>query len=135
VSEGGSDSRSRLQQARDAGEEPALPYCSARFLSDYLFEIGPIKAVGMGTGPIDWQDIEAWQRCTAITLPPWQARLLRSLSRSYLAMSREAEEPDCRSPMEDEVTKREREAVSQKLRAMRAGANIKRVKRSSLAAQ
>jgi hypothetical protein len=118
----------RLADDEDAG----LPDCSARFLVDYLLEIGPIKPVGMGSGSIDWQDIEAWQRCTGITLPPWQARMLRRLSRSYLAMSREAEEPDCRSPTQEEVTQREREAVSQKIRAARAGANIRRVKRSDL---
>jgi hypothetical protein len=57
----------------------------------------------MGMAPIGWRDIEAWQSCVGIGLPPWQARALMDMSREYSAFSRLAEKPDCPSPTSEEA--------------------------------
>lgn len=80
------------------GQAVPLPPCPVPFLIEYLVEIGPVVPSGVGSAPIGWCDIVAWQACTAITLPPWQAQLLRRLSKEYLAMCRDAEKPDCPAP-------------------------------------
>lgn len=100
-----------------AGLDISLPDCSTPFLISYLLELGPVVSAGLGLAPIGWRDIEAWQACTATRLPPWQARMLVELSREYVSFSREAEKPDCLSPISDEAqTENRREAVERSLR-------------------
>ena len=53
---------------------------------DYLWEIGPTKK----DGPIEAQDLVAWEQLLGIEWQPYQSRLLIRLSRSYLAESHNA---------------------------------------------
>lgn len=92
------EERSRKQKMREEGIALPLPPCRAPFLVDYLLQIGPTVPGGMGAAAIGWRDIVAWQECTGIALPPWQAKLLRHASAEYLAMARDAEKPDCPQP-------------------------------------
>lgn len=68
----------------------------------YLLEIGPTISGAMGSGPIGWRDLQAWQWCVGIRLLPWQCRLLVQLSKEYLGFQRDAEDPNCPSPLLDE---------------------------------
>lgn len=63
------------------------PVTGPAYLLEYLFEIGPTMAAGMGNGPITFSEILAWQLLTGIRLRPWEVRLLRRLSRDYLGAS------------------------------------------------
>lgn len=75
----------------------------------------------MSLAPISWRDIEAWQRCTGVRLPPWQAQILVRLSREYVSFSREAEKPDCPAPWRQEDQETMRARVARELKAaMRA---------------
>lgn len=102
---------------RQDGIEPEMPPQSAPHIVGYLMEVGPAEAAGMGVAPVSWQAIDAWQRRTAIVLPPWQALLLRRLSAEYVAESRRAEKPDCPPPWLRPGTAESRAAVDAKIRA------------------
>lgn len=80
------------------GRTIELPPNPAPFLSRYLDDIGPVIYTGTGRAPIEWGDIIAWEQKVGFALPPWQARLLRSLSRDYLNMLALAEDPACPPP-------------------------------------
>ena len=73
------------------------------YLVDYLFELGPTVAAGMGSGPLPPSEIEAAQRLLGIQFRPGEARLLLRLSREYLQESHRATEENCRPPWDDPV--------------------------------
>lgn len=100
-----------------AGQDIDLPECAAPFLVSRLLEIGPVTAGAMGMAPIGWRDIDAWQACTSVRMPPWQSRMLVELSREYVAFSRTAEKADCPAPWSDEArTESRREAIARSLK-------------------
>jgi hypothetical protein len=100
------------------GEPIFLPDCSAPFIIAQLLEIGPVVAGTMGSAAISWRDLVAWQQCTGVPLPPWQARMLVELSREYLSFSSDAEKPDCPAPWVDqELTESRRETIARSLRS------------------
>ena len=82
-----------------------------------LSEIGIVVAGGMAPAPIGWRDIEAWQGCTGVRLPPWQSRLLVELSREYVGFLREAEKPECREPWLDQPVEERNARIAEKLSA------------------
>lgn len=101
----------------NAGQEPELPDCSAPFLISRLLEIGPTVPSGFGPAPLGWRDVEAWQSCSGLRLPPWQARLMIELSREFCSFTKKAEEPDCLAPWSDEAVVVDRRAeVARQLR-------------------
>jgi hypothetical protein len=86
------------------------------YLVEYLFEIGPTMAAGMGNGPLMPSEIEAAQRLLGILLEPWEARLLLRLSREYLEESHRATEQNCSPPWEDAVAEQaDRIMVAQRM--------------------
>ena len=78
--------------------DPPLPACRAQYLVGYLHEIGPVKAGAAGAVAIDHADIRYWQDNVGIVLHPWQARLMRDLSRAYASESHRARKYDCPAP-------------------------------------
>lgn len=92
---------SRIERMQDEGVEPDIPECSAKYLAEFLFEIGPSSPVGMGEGPIGHLEIAAWQSNTGIELTSWEARTLRRLSIAYISESHRAKNPLCPSPLID----------------------------------
>lgn len=98
ASRGEPDQRSRMQRLKDAGAQPELPEVSAGYLLDYLMEIGPAASGGMGPVPVTHGEIRSWQENTGIELSPWEARLLRSLSREYVSELVEAGDPKRKAP-------------------------------------
>lgn len=96
---------------------PDLPPNPAPYLTDWLFEIGPIASNGMGSSAIGWPDIAAWQMLKAVELFPWEAKVLRQLSAAFLGMMQDAKDPSCPAPfLSTETMERNREAVSNQLR-------------------
>lgn len=68
------------------------------YLIRHLYDIGPTVAAGMGSGPVTYSEIEAWQRVTGIHLLPWEAGLLRRLSGEYASESFAATKRDRPAP-------------------------------------
>lgn len=98
------------------GIEPKLPPNPAPHIIHRLTEIGLTEANGMGASPLSWREIEAWQRSTNVCLDPWEARLIRQLSREYLSEAHRAESENCPPPWRTEVTQRELEVEEEQLR-------------------
>lgn len=93
-----------------------MPPNPAPHIINRLIEIGLTEAAGMGSGPISWQSISAWQGLTGILLPPWEARLMRTLSLEYLMMGRKAEDENCPAPWFAPATRWEKETEEDRLR-------------------
>jgi hypothetical protein len=81
-----------------------------------LIEIGLVGSTGMGSAPLTWLEIDAWQRLSGVQLGPWEARLIRALSTAYIAEGRKAESENCPPPWRAEVTQRELDVAEQRLR-------------------
>jgi hypothetical protein len=105
---------SRMERMRRDGIDPLMPPCPAPHIIAYLMEAGPVETAGMDRVPLSWREIHYWQHDTAVSLEPWEARLLRQLSGEYLSQSRKAEKPDCPAPW-GAMTQDHRDAVEKKL--------------------
>lgn len=106
---------SRIEQLKKDKVPILMPPNPAPVITDRLIEIGMTEAAGMGSAPLSWLTIDAWQRVTGVTLPAWEARLLRQLSVEYLTESRKAESQNCPSPWRAQVTQRERDVEQARL--------------------
>ena len=89
---------SRIAAMKASGVTPVMPPNPAPHIVERLIEIGLTEATGTGVGPLGWPTIDAWQRVSGVDLPPWEARLIRSLSVAYVAESRAAESENCPAP-------------------------------------
>lgn len=85
------------------------------YLIAYWQDIGLAQSGGFGSAPLSCLEVEAWQRCTGICLEPWEFKILRDMSRSYLSQLQEGEKPECPPPYGDPVQDFDREAVSKKV--------------------
>jgi hypothetical protein len=74
--------RETLKKENQNIEMPPIE-CAAHLVTA-LWEIGPAMSTGMGNAPITWGEIESWERKTGTTLAPWEAKILRRLSISYI---------------------------------------------------
>lgn len=83
---------------RKKGIKPALPENPAPYLTDWLFEIGPGVSSGNGLVEIGWNTLTEWQRIMGVELLPWEARILRQLSREYVGQWYDSRKPDCPAP-------------------------------------
>lgn len=93
-------SRRKAMEARGSPIEMP-PLDCGEYLLTHLYDLGPVVAAGMGTGPVTYSEIEAWQRVSGITLLPWEAALIRRLSGEYAAESNAATKPDRPPPYKD----------------------------------
>jgi len=110
----------RIKTMQKRGEAPTLPPNPAPYLVDWLFEIGP--GGGM-EGPLCIRHIAADLEALGIEVMPWEATVLRHLSRQYLNESHEARKQDRPPPYsgaKDEIEER-RAIVDRKLSAAFAG--------------
>lgn len=107
-------------KAMKAQDKPVrLPDSPAPYLTDWLFEIGPASATGMGDAPLSWQEMEAWQELTGIELDAWEARTLRRLSRAFIDQRHEAKKADCPEPFgPTRIAPDDRERVELQFKAM-----------------
>lgn len=69
-----------------------------RNLIDYLLEVGPVMAAGMGSAPITFTELGNWQEQLGLRLSPWEVRTLRRLSIEYNSESQAATKPDREPP-------------------------------------
>jgi hypothetical protein len=107
---------------KDPDFQPEMPpvECGG-YLLTYFWEIGPVMPGGMSSAPITHFEIAAWAALVDIRLQPWEARLLRSLSREYLAQCRLAEKATCEAPWKPEDHQVDKNAVAKSMReAIRA---------------
>lgn len=89
------ESKSRQQALQDADVEPEMPELEwGRHLIDYLLEVGPVAATGMGSAPITFTELSNWQAQLGLRLSPWEVRTLRRLSAEYNSESQLATTPD-----------------------------------------
>lgn len=98
---------SRIEKMKKEGITPMMPPNPAPHIVDWLFQVGPTEAAGMGTVAISWQAIDAWCARTCVDLDPWEARMLRRLSAEYVAEARRAEAETCPPPWHQRVTEQE----------------------------
>lgn len=111
---------SRIEAMQRRGETPLLPPNPAPYLTDWLMEIGPVTYSAMGSSPIGWPDLAAWQDLTGIELEPWEARLLRRLSGCYAAETQAAKKRDRAAPYTGTAPEivNGRDLVARKVRAL-----------------
>ena len=95
---------------------PVLPDNPAPHIINRLVEIGLTEIVGMGTAPVSWQSIRAWQEVVGVRLSRWEARMIRKLSAEYLTESRRAETENCPAPFRAGVSEREKQLEVERLR-------------------
>lgn len=98
---------SRFDQYKKTGATPPMPPNPMPHIVAWLIEIGLTEAAGMGTAALSWREISAWCERTGVDLPPWEGRLIRSLSVAYVAESHRAELETCPPPWRAPVTQRE----------------------------
>ena len=109
---------SRFDQLKRDKIIPQMPPNPAPHLIERLIEIGLTGSDGVNTKPLSWAEINEWQRSTSVTLAPWEARLIRSLSTAYIAEGRKAESEYCPPPWRRQITQRERDADEARLRSV-----------------
>jgi hypothetical protein len=109
---------SRIEQLKRNRIPAQMPPNPAPHITDRLIEMGVSEAAGMGVVPLSWLTISQWCSLTNVDLQPWEARLIRRLSSTYLAESRLAENEHCPPPWRGVVTQREREIEEAQLRAV-----------------
>lgn len=83
-----------------ADERPIAfpPLESCEYLLGYLYEVGPVMNGGMGPAPLTHEELAHWQRNIGLSLQPWEARFLKSLSREYLSQSQISNDVACPAP-------------------------------------
>lgn len=74
------------------------PAGAAGYLLEYLYDIGPTLAAGMGDGPITQGEIAAYQANMGLHLDSWEVGMLRQLSIAHLNQSHLATDPACKPP-------------------------------------
>lgn len=108
--------KTRMQKLQADGTSPAMPpLWRGEHLLDYLWDVGPVMGSGMGAAALTYGELHAWQANTGIALQPWEAQLLRHLSREYAAEAAQATAPDRAAPWTDAPTELDRAAISRRL--------------------
>jgi hypothetical protein len=91
------DKASKPRRETRGGSLPLIE--AGAHILEALFEIGPCKPAGMGGSvAIDDLDMLAWQANQQLSLTPWEARAVRTLSHEYAAMLSRAGNAKCPPP-------------------------------------
>lgn len=98
------------------GLQIELPPNPMPYLTEWLMEVGPVAANGMGSAPLGWAEIAAWQEMTGNDLNAWEARTLRRLSRDFHDQMHKAKEATCPAPFVAQVANDD--AVGDQFKAM-----------------
>lgn len=106
----------RQEQMKQAGLAVQMPPNPAPHIINWLIEIGLTGSNGMAATPLDWREIEAWQRMTGVCLNAFEGRLIRKLSVEYVAEGRRAEDERCSAPWAASVSDGDRKISEAKLR-------------------
>ena len=66
-------------------DEPEIPD-GGELLWEWFWEMASGRgSSGFGPQPLSWQDMVAWASISGIELQPWQAVIIRSMDRAWLA--------------------------------------------------
>lgn len=90
---------SRLERFYEAGVDVDWPELKLQYLFEYLMRIGPCFNTGMGQEPLNWTELEAWQKVNGITLTPWELSIIRKASIVYVEQVQLSRKADCVSPI------------------------------------
>ncbi len=84
------------------GGEPALPDVGeVSYLLGYWQDLGLVASGAMGAVRLSAQELMAWQEGSAITLDPWEFRVLREMSAHYISSLHESAAPEFPAPLSD----------------------------------
>lgn len=75
----------------------------ADYLISYLAEVGPAITNGMALSAIGYSEIYHYASITRTQLTPWDAHMLRHLSRVYVSQHHAAKSPSSQSPYQSEM--------------------------------
>lgn len=92
---------------------PVTPECA--HMVEHWLDVGPAMPGGYGDVPLTHTELDAWQRNCGLSLQPWQASLIRRMSRGYL-VERVAGADPTRPPPWAEVSAQQKAAVAETLR-------------------
>ncbi len=77
-------SQQTYETLRDQWMPELPPVGLGAHLIPILFEIGPTVAGDMSSGPITFDNVDAWCRRIGVDLAPWESRWLVRLSKEWL---------------------------------------------------
>lgn len=89
----------RIKEIRAEGREPDLPDPGpAGYLLEVFFDLGPFLQSPMGSVPIGYEQLVAWQFIHGVRLNPWEGKTLCGLSNIYLGAIDAAKDPGAPRP-------------------------------------
>lgn len=97
------------------GGTPLFPEVDAAYLIQHWFSVGLTGHGAMGPTALSALELMAWQQGTGVDLVPWEFRVLREMSRAYVAQYHDSEEPACPPPYGEQAKEYDRDAVAKKI--------------------
>lgn len=97
----------------------------AEYLVMLLHEAGTVNYTGMAAVPLNWQELESWQRCTFRNLTPWELFVIKEMSHAYAIEYSHANDAEKDAPYSEVIVDIDREAVANNLRNVLLGFNNK----------
>jgi hypothetical protein len=96
----------------------------ADYIIPYLAEVGPATTNGMALSAIGYSEIRQYAAITNTHLTPWDAHMIRHLSRVYVSQHHAAKKPSAQSPYQSEMPiDKARAAIEHSLLKMKVLAN------------
>lgn len=86
-----------------------IPHPDMIHVRNMAYEVGLIHSNGMGPCEVSHQEIAAWRDVTGVELKPWQAILIKRLSREFVSAVHEFADPNARQPYSGNPPMREPE--------------------------
>lgn len=115
---------SRREKFGDSPIKEMPELMGADYLIPYLAEIGPAITNGMALLAIGYSEIYHYASITRTHLTPWDAHMLRHLSRVYVSQHHAAKKPSAQSPYQSEMPiDKARAAIEHSLLKMKGLAN------------
>ena len=107
----------------EAGEDVDLPYVPPEYIYfiNILFESGPATYSRDGVAPLSWRELDAYKTLCGVSLAPWQARLIRSLSSDYVIEYNAARAQDAPPPWDFDPSENRRAKVGKHIRRVLRG--------------
>ena len=112
---------SRLSFYAKNDVEVFYPPCGMMYMVNYLFSAGPTMPSPMGSTPLTHQEIQAWQHNMGIDLCPWEANVLREISRQYLSELLQSDKHDSPPPWIPELNQEQGEAIVKRVKDVLRG--------------
>lgn len=81
------------------GKPPPLPPIAfGDHLVGYLMEVGPVSSNGMGTVPVSFAELRAWQAVCEHSMSAWDFQTLHAMSVAYMRECGTADSPNAPPP-------------------------------------